>query len=173
MSSSAGREGRQNFRVNYRSSHHPLLCTYPSKPGYETVSRREFPEVSSHFVFSRARLIITLKCLARSSSSIMLAAEHYPDLFADVAPKSELLEVQRSKISLHRAKTGYYYPTIRLPHTFSKLAPIHANLQIIYDGSLAFLTAIAPIESASKHPKPPSSHGGGRRSESGRAHRSF
>jgi len=32
----------------------------------------------------------------------------------------ELLEVHRSKISLHRAKADYSYPTIRLPYTFSK-----------------------------------------------------
>jgi hypothetical protein len=53
----------------------------------------------------------------------MLAVEHCPDLFANVAPsKDELLEIHHSKISLHRAKTGYNYPTIRLPHTFSRLA---------------------------------------------------
>ena len=48
----------------------------------------------------------------------MLAAEHYPDLFADVAPlrTNELLDVHRSKISLHHAKAGYSYPTIRLHH---------------------------------------------------------
>jgi hypothetical protein len=42
----------------------------------------------------------------------MLAAEHYPDVFADaVLSKPELLEIHRSKISLHHAKAGYNYPT--------------------------------------------------------------
>ncbi|MGZ7112208.1 MAG: hypothetical protein ACXVIL_11165 [Halobacteriota archaeon] len=85
----------------------------------------------------------------------MLAAEHQPGFFADVAlPKDELLEVNRSKISLHRAKTGYYYPTIRLPYTFSKLAGLSIRIyQTIYDGSLAFLTVISPTKNASKTPK--------------------
>jgi hypothetical protein len=53
----------------------------------------------------------------------MLAAEDYSTLFADVAlRKNELLEIHRSKISLHSSKAGYDYPTIRLPHTFSKLS---------------------------------------------------
>jgi hypothetical protein len=39
---------------------------------------------------------------------IMLAAEHCPGLFANVAPsKGELLEIHRSKISLHVAKAAY------------------------------------------------------------------
>jgi hypothetical protein len=38
----------------------------------------------------------------------MLAAEHQPDLFANVAlPKHELLEIHRSTISTHHAKTGF------------------------------------------------------------------
>lgn len=42
----------------------------------------------------------------------MLAAEHCPDLFANVAPsKDEPLEIHRTRISLHRAKTSYDYPT--------------------------------------------------------------
>jgi hypothetical protein len=52
----------------------------------------------------------------------MLAFKHNLDLFADVAlPKHELLEVHRSKISLHRAKSGYGYPMIRLPVHFQSL----------------------------------------------------
>jgi hypothetical protein len=58
----------------------------------------------------------------------MLAAEHYPDLFADVAPKSELLEVHRNKISLHRAKENCTYPTIRLPHHFFALAGLPTRI---------------------------------------------
>lgn len=85
----------------------------------------------------------------------MLAAEHYLDLFTDAAMlKHELYQIHRSKISLHRAKAGYDYPTIRLPHTFSKLAGLSTRIyQTTYNGSLAFLTVISPIENASKPPK--------------------
>jgi hypothetical protein len=84
-----------------------------------------------------------------------MLAEHSPDLFTYGAmPKRELLEIHRSKISLHRAKAGYDCPTIRLPHTFSKLAGLSTQIyQTICEGSLAFLTVISPIENASKTPK--------------------
>jgi hypothetical protein len=87
----------------------------------------------------------------------MLAARHCLDLFADVAlPKHDLLEIHRSKISLHRAKSGYDYPTIRLPYTFSKLAGLSMRIyQTIFDGSLAFLTVITPTENAAKIAKSP------------------
>jgi len=56
-----------------------------------------------------------------------------------------LLEIQKSKISLHHAKEGYRYPTIRLPHTFSKLAGLPTRIyQTVHDGALAFLVVIAP-----------------------------
>jgi len=76
----------------------------------------------------------------------MLAAEPYPDLFAAVAlPKNELLEIHRNKISLHRAKADYSYPTIRLPHTFSKLAGLPARIyQTVHKGVLAFLVVVGP-----------------------------
>jgi len=85
----------------------------------------------------------------------MLAAEYQYGLFANVAlPKQELLEIHRSKISLHHAKTGYDYPIMRLPRTVSKLAGMSTRIyQIIYNGSLAFLTVISPTEDASKTPK--------------------
>jgi hypothetical protein len=84
----------------------------------------------------------------------MLATGH-SDLFDYLdLPKSELLEIHRSKISLHHAKSGYDYPTIRLPHKFSKLAGLPTRIyQTIHDGSLAFLTVISPTEDASKTPK--------------------
>jgi len=51
-------------------------------------------------------------------------------------------------------KAGYSYPTIRLPHTLSKLAGLSTRIyQTIYDGSLAFLTVLSPTEKASKTPK--------------------
>lgn len=46
----------------------------------------------------------------------ILAADHYLDVHRDIAmPNHELLEIYRGKISLHHAKTGYNYETIRLP----------------------------------------------------------
>ena len=50
--------------------------------------------------------------------------------------KNELLEIHRSKISLHHSKAGYNYPTIRLPLTFFVLAGLPTKIyQIIYDGA--------------------------------------
>jgi hypothetical protein len=87
----------------------------------------------------------------------MLAAEHYPDVFADaVLPKPELLEIHRSKISLHHAKSDYDYPTIHLPHSFSKLTGLLTRIyQTVHDGALAFLVVVSskPTENASKAPK--------------------
>jgi hypothetical protein len=82
----------------------------------------------------------------------MLAAEHDPHLFTyDALPKHELLEVHSSKISLHSAKAGYGYPTIRLPHTFSKLAGLPTRIyQTVCEGGLAFLVVISPNEKTSK-----------------------
>jgi hypothetical protein len=82
----------------------------------------------------------------------MLAAEHSPDLFLTVAmQKHELLEIHTSKISLHRAKAGYNCPTVRLPHTFSKLAGLSTRIyQTVHDGALAFLVVIAPKEKAAE-----------------------
>ncbi len=75
----------------------------------------------------------------------MLVAEHYSGLFADAAPPNlELLEVHRSKISLHHAKVGYSYPTIRLPHTLSTLSGLPTRIyQTVHDGALAFLVVIS------------------------------
>ena len=83
----------------------------------------------------------------------MLSAKRCSELFADAAlPKQEFLEIYRSKISLHRAKAGYSYPTIRLPHTFSKLVGLPTQIyQTIHDGALAFLVAISPSNSISEN----------------------
>jgi len=55
-----------------------------------------------------------------------------------------LCEIHRSKISLHCAKTGYSYPTIRLPHTLSTLAGLSTRIyQTVHEGALAFLVVIA------------------------------
>jgi hypothetical protein len=67
----------------------------------------------------------------------MLAAEYSPDLFANGAlSKDELLEIHRSKISLHSAKADYSYPTIRLPHKFYMLAGLPTRIfQTVHDGT--------------------------------------
>jgi hypothetical protein len=82
----------------------------------------------------------------KAIGSIMSAVAYCPDAFAeDTLPNYELFEIHRSKISLQRAKAGYNYPTIRLRHTFSKLAGLSTRIyQTIHEGSLAFLTVIRP-----------------------------
>lgn len=73
-------------------------------------------------------------------------------------------EIHRSKISLHHAKAGYNYPTIRLPRNFSKLAGLRTRIyQTVHDGALAFLVVVSKgtvskttderSENASKTPK--------------------
>ena len=81
----------------------------------------------------------------------MLASGRYPYLFApSPLPKNELLEVHRSKISLHHAKTDYSYPTIRLPHRFSVLAGLSTQIyQTVHDGMLAFLVVISSATATS------------------------
>ena len=82
----------------------------------------------------------------------MSTTEHYPDLLTQSAlSQNELIEVHRSKISLHHAKTGYDYPTIRLPHTFSRLEGLSTRIyQTVQEGALAFLVVISPKENTSK-----------------------
>ena len=75
----------------------------------------------------------------------MLAAEQYPSLFADLAlPKREPLQIHRGKISLHHAKAGYSYPTIRLPRYLAEsLAGLSTRTyQTVHDGALAFLVVV-------------------------------
>jgi len=86
-----------------------------------------------------------IKC-ATPHARTMLAANHYPDLHPDMAISNrQLFEIHRSKISLHRAKADYSYPTIRLPYTFSKLAGLPTRIyQTVHDGALAFLVVVSP-----------------------------
>jgi len=73
-----------------------------------------------------------------------------------MVPNHELLEIHRSKISLHRAKTEYSYPTIRLPHTFSALAGLSTRIyQTVHNGALAFLVVVSSTSKSSpgKHEK--------------------
>jgi len=76
----------------------------------------------------------------------MLAAGHYSDISACGAlPRTELLEVHRSKISVHRAKAAYRYPTIRCPTRSSKLAGLPTRIyQTVHDGRFAFLVVVSP-----------------------------
>jgi hypothetical protein len=82
----------------------------------------------------------------------MLAEKHYSELFADAAlSKHELLAIRRSKISLHYAKAGYSYPTIRLPHKFSILAGLTTHTyQTVHGGALAFLVVLSGNEKTTK-----------------------
>jgi hypothetical protein len=74
----------------------------------------------------------------------MLAAEHSLYTYGAL-PKHKLLEIHSSKISLHHAKAGYSYPTIRLPHTFVSLVGLPTQIyQTVYDGMLAFLVVVSP-----------------------------
>jgi hypothetical protein len=107
----------------------------------------------------------------------MIAAEHYP--YRDFSMLNhQLLEIHRSKISLHYAKQDYRYPTIRLPHRFSVLAGLSTHIfQTVHDGALAFLVVVSPTSEGSrdKHKNAPSSactpylHGGDQEFESPRA----
>ena len=81
----------------------------------------------------------------------MLATEHDPYYDAEM-PNHELLEVHRSKISLHHAKAGYDYPAIRLPFTLSKLAGLSTCIyQTVHRGALAFLVVVSSTGSPSEN----------------------
>ena len=80
----------------------------------------------------------------------MMRTEHYPYRDGEM-PNHELLEVHHNKISLHHAKADYGYPTIRLPHTFSKLAGLPTHIyQTVHDGALAFLLVFSPSNKAAE-----------------------
>jgi hypothetical protein len=120
---------------------------------FRALVQGEWSEMPCHMFSVRSRYGRTV---ARD-----LADDHYSDLDAAVAlPKHELLEIHRSKISLHRAKADYTYPTIRLPHTFSKLAGLPTRIyQTVHEGALAFLVVISsrsmPLESSLENTKTP------------------
>ena len=65
--------------------------------------------------------------------------------------KMDLLGIHQSKISLHNAKSGYSYPTIRLPHTFSALVGLSTRIyQTVQHGALAFLVVVSSADTASE-----------------------
>ena len=79
----------------------------------------------------------------------MLAAANYQDVCTGRC-QHELHEIHRSKISLHRAKADYGYPTTRLPYTFSKLAGLATRIyQTVHNGVLAFLVVVSPTSKSS------------------------
>lgn len=82
----------------------------------------------------------------------MLATEHYSVFCPDAAmPNHELLEIHRSKISIHHAKAGYDYPAIRLPFKFSGLMGLSTRIyQTVHDGALAFLVVVSSASAAKK-----------------------
>ncbi|MGB9370673.1 MAG: hypothetical protein WCB79_01880 [Halobacteriota archaeon] len=78
----------------------------------------------------------------------MLAANQFRDLIDSL--ESVLLEIHRSKISLHHAKAGYDYPAIRLPFTFSALVGLSTRIfQTVYDEALAFLVVVSSASKSS------------------------
>jgi len=84
----------------------------------------------------------------------MQAAECYSDLFVNAGLPNQLLEIHVSKISLHEAKSGYSYPTIRLPRKLSALTGLQTKIyQTIQEGALAFLVVISSKTKASENPK--------------------
>jgi len=93
-----------------------------------------------------------IKCALTTSCTTMLAAEQYSNLFAGVAlHKRKPLQIHRSRISLHCAKAGYSYPTIRLPHYLSSLAGLSTRIyQTVHDGALAFLVVVSSSPKAAK-----------------------
>ncbi|HEX7514682.1 MAG TPA: hypothetical protein VF393_03735 [archaeon] len=97
-------------------------------------------------VVAAGKRIIIIKWAAQTTLTTMLVAEHYQDLRTDFAmPKQELLGIHRSKISLHHAKSGYNYPSIRMPHTLTKLAGLSTRIyQTVHEGALAFLVVVSP-----------------------------
>ncbi len=78
----------------------------------------------------------------------MLAPEQYEKSIRSLRDPA-LSEIHSSTISLHHAKEGYNYPTIRLPHTLSKLAGLPTRIyQIIHEGALAFLVVVGSTNAA-------------------------
>ncbi|MGZ4944107.1 MAG: hypothetical protein ACXV6K_07500 [Halobacteriota archaeon] len=80
----------------------------------------------------------------------MLAAESYDKSVLNSRDPA-LSEIYSGTISLHHAKEGYDYPTIRLPHTLSRLAGLSTRIyQTILEGALAFLVVVASSRSTTE-----------------------
>ena len=74
----------------------------------------------------------------------MTSLNEYQAAYGTNPYDSGLLEIHRSKISLHHAKSDYDYPTIHLPHSFSKLTGLPTRIyQTVHDGALAFLVVVS------------------------------
>lgn len=136
----------------------PNRRIYPD-PTQSWVSNRRIPQLCRCAkIGSQSCSIITMikRLAATSSTMIQAAEEHYPYFLAHAAlPKHELLEIHRTKISLHHAKAGYSYPTIRLPQTFLKRAGLPIRYQTFLEGALAFLVVVPPRKNASEGQETP------------------
>ncbi|MGZ4905036.1 MAG: hypothetical protein ACXV5F_08435 [Halobacteriota archaeon] len=81
----------------------------------------------------------------------MLAVDQSKKMLPPLWP-TVLSLIHQSTISTHHAKEGYEYPTMRLPHTLSKLAGLPTRIyQTIHEGMLAFLIVVTPTSTASKN----------------------
>jgi hypothetical protein len=76
---------------------------------------------------------------------------------ADAVNESVILqEVHRGTIRAHHAKSGYDYPTIRLPVAFSGLIGLPMRVyKRVHDGVPAFMVVVLPKENASESSKSP------------------
>jgi hypothetical protein len=70
---------------------------------------------------------------------------------SDFSQRPILQEIHHGAIRAHHAKTGYDYPTIQLPFSFSGLIGLSTHIyQTIHNGAMAFLVVISPAEKASE-----------------------
>ena len=77
-----------------------------------------------------------------------MSAGHYTD---NAVAGAEFLEIYRGKISAHRAKAGYTYPTLRLPFACSELIGQSTRIyKTMYDE--VFLVVVTPVPAAPKTP---------------------
>ncbi len=70
---------------------------------------------------------------------------------SDFSQLPPLQEIHKGIIRAHHAKTGYDYPTIQLPFSFSRLVGLSTHIyQTIHNGAIAFLVLISPPEKPSE-----------------------
>jgi len=95
----------------------------------------------------------------------VLTAQQYSSQFADVAlPKREPLQIHHGRISLHHAKAGYDYPTIRLPRYLSSLAGLSTRIyQTVHQEALAFLVVVSSNRKATEQSAQKSEQGQNKR----------
>ena len=73
------------------------------------------------------------------------------NMLCDFSEAPLLREIQHGTIRTHHAKTGYDYPTIQLPFSFSGLIGLSTRIyKTIHNGVSAFLVVISPAEKTSE-----------------------